>query len=78
MYYYYSISTVLVLRVPHRKWRESNHQLSFWPSCSLLGCSFVSLHFLLGTLLTSPVEATLYLKVADQYQVNSTFINRDG
>ena len=36
---------------------EYNQQLSCWPDLALLGCSFVSLHFLWGILHTSTVYA---------------------
>ena len=48
--------TVLMRRMPHRKWRECKQQLRCWPDFSLLCCSFVSLHFLWGILHTGTVH----------------------
>ena len=37
--------TVIGARMSHRKWRETEEQLTWWPDLALLGCSLVSLHF---------------------------------
>ena len=48
---------VLVLRMAHRKWRETKQQPSLLPGLAVLGCCLVSIHFLLAILSTSTVQS---------------------
>ena len=57
-------NTLLVRRVPNRKCRKIKQQLSCLPDCALVGCSFISLHFLWGILHTSPVHTIFLLTSA--------------
>ena len=50
------MSTVLVARMSHRKWRETRQQLIWWPDLALLGCCLVSLHFQCDILATITVK----------------------
>ena len=49
-------TTVLVRRMPHRKWRESKQHLSLWTDFALLGSCLVSLHFLWSIQHTNTVD----------------------
>ena len=40
------VSTVFVLRMAHRKWKEIKQQPSLLPGPAVPGCSLVSFHFL--------------------------------
>ena len=47
---------VLVLRMAHRKWRETKQQPSLLPGLAVFWCCLVSIHFLLAILSTSTVQ----------------------
>ena len=49
-------STVLVLRMAHRNWKETKQQPSMLPVPAVLGCCLVSFHFLWAILSTSTVR----------------------
>ena len=55
--------TVLVCRVPHRKWRETNMQPSRASIGQQLSCCLFSLHFLWGILRTSPVHTYTHTSI---------------
>ena len=48
-------STVLVLSMAHRKWKEFKQQPSMFPGSDVPGCCLVSFHFLWAILCTSTV-----------------------
>ena len=49
------VSTVFVLRIAHRKWKEIKQQPSLLPGPAVPGCRSVSFHILLAILSTSTV-----------------------
>ena len=52
-----STYTVLVLRMTHRKWRETKQQPSMLPGPAVTGCCLVYFHFLWVILSTSTVQS---------------------
>ena len=52
-------STVLVLRMVHRKWKETKQQPSMLPGLAVPGCCLVSVHILWAILSTSTVLSIL-------------------
>ena len=61
------VYTVLVRRMPHRKWRASKQQLNCWPDFALLGCSLISLHFLWGILHTRRIYEYRMVTIYTRY-----------
>ena len=51
------VDTGWLVRMPHRKWRETRQQLITRPDLALLGCCLVSLNFLCCILASHSVEA---------------------
>ena len=49
-------TTVLVLRMAHRKWKETKQQPSMLPGPAVPGSCLISLHFRWGKLSTRTVE----------------------
>ena len=53
--------TVNISRMSHRKWRESEQQLTSWLDLALPGCCLVCLHILCDILLTFTVPQTEFI-----------------
>ena len=51
-----NFSTVIVLRMAHRKWQETKLQPSMLPGLTVPGCCLVSLHIMWAILSTSTVQ----------------------
>ena len=49
---------MIVARMSHRKWRETEQQLIWWPDRALPGCSLVYLHFQCNVLATITVQTS--------------------
>ena len=56
MYNLNAPSTVLVLRMADRNWKETKQQPSLLPSLAVSGCSLVSFHFLWAILCLQAVQ----------------------
>ena len=52
----FNISTGWLVRMSHRKWRETKQQLSWLPDLALLGCCLPSLRFLCDILTGRPAQ----------------------
>ena len=62
---YETKSTVLVLRMAHRKWKETKQQPNMLPGPAVPGCRLVCFHILWAILSTIPVKPASLFWVGD-------------
>ena len=69
-------STVLVLRMVHRIWTETKQQPGTARPGNMLGCCFVSFHFLWTILSTSTVDSLSTLQNKELSPIRTTYLKK--